>query len=80
MIPLEASLYHAVVKEGAMVQALRMPGEQDGHNRPLSEEEKEWHMGMVQQDLTDLTLTLTLTLTLIGTAGPYRWKASNFIE
>ena len=49
VIPLEASLYNAVVKEGEMVNALRMPGEIDGHNRPLSEEEKEWHLGMLAQ-------------------------------
>jgi len=51
VIPMEASLYHAVVKEGCTVQALRMPGEEDGHNRPLSAEEKEWHMGMVAEAL-----------------------------
>jgi hypothetical protein len=49
VIPLEASLFNAVLKEGQRVDALRMPGEIDGHNRPLSEEEKEWHMGMVAQ-------------------------------
>jgi len=47
VIPLEASLFNAVLKEGFEVHALRMPGEIDGHNRALSEEEKEWHMGMV---------------------------------
>jgi len=47
VIPLEASLFNAVLKESQPVNALRMPGEIDGHNRPLSEEEKEWHMGMV---------------------------------
>jgi len=47
VIPLEASLFNSVALQGARVDALRMPGEIDGHNRPLSEEEKEWHMGMV---------------------------------
>jgi hypothetical protein len=51
VIPLEASLYHAVVKEGAQVNALRMPGEIDGHNRPLTSEEMEWHMDMAAKAL-----------------------------
>merc|ERR1712070_931474 len=44
VIPLEASLFNAVLESNVPVIALRMPGEVDGHNRPLSEEEKEWHM------------------------------------
>merc|ERR1711871_261554 len=61
IIPLEASLFNAMLKEGQPVNALRMPGEIDGHNRPLSEEEKEWHMSMVAQAFTSPSSNSSIT-------------------
>lgn len=51
VIPLEASLFNAVVGDDGPLHALRMPGDIDGHNRPLSDEEKTWLMELVAQAL-----------------------------
>jgi len=57
IVPFEASLYSAVDPDNSKPDwAYQMQGDVDGHNRPLTLIERQWHMRMVHQAVGDKSL------------------------